>query len=182
MYVPLCECASLPRLETATEVVVVMHRLEHFKSTNTGRLAVRLLARSSLVVRTEPAPPAAIEGAYVLFPHATAMPLEAARARGVRTLVVPDGTWHQAGRIARRDPLCVGLPRVVLASTRPSAYGLRASQRPDALCTLEAIAEALRVLEGDDVADRMHEALARWVVIREQIRRGAHAQRRAEPP
>lgn len=156
----------------------MVHRFEAFKSSSTSKLAVRMLANATLVVREGrvdpvPAPP----GSYVLFPNAAALPLDEARARGLTRLVVPDGNWPQAGKMARRDPLCAGLPTVALTSTRRSAYGLRKSRRPNALCTFEAIAEALRVLEGDAVADAMHESFARWVSLSAQIRTGAHAQR-----
>jgi DTW domain-containing protein YfiP len=177
VFVGICECAALPRLETKTEIVVVMHRLEQYKSSNTARLAVRMLARGSLVVRTAPEPPTSTPGTFVLFPNAAAISLDEARARGLERLVVPDGTWPQAGRIARRDPLCVGLPSVRLETERRSHYALRKSRRPHALCTFEAIAEALRVLEGDATPDRMHEVFGRWVALGEIIRRGAHGQR-----
>ncbi|MFO0681725.1 MAG: tRNA-uridine aminocarboxypropyltransferase [Sandaracinus sp.] len=178
IFVGLCDCASLPRLPTRTEIVVVVHRFEAFKSSSTSKLAVRMLANATLVVRegrVEPTP--APVGSYVLFPNAAAIPIEEARARGLMRLVVPDGNWPQAGKMARRDPLCAGLPTVALTSTRRSAYGLRKSQRPNALCTLEAIAEALRVLEGDEVPDAMHEAFAHWMHLSQQIRSGSHAQR-----
>ncbi len=178
IFVGLCDCASLPRLRTRTEIVVVVHRFEAFKSSSTSKLAVRMLANARLVVRegrVEPAP--APRGSYVLFPNAAAIPLEEARAAGLSRLVVPDGNWPQAGRMARRDPLCAGLPTVALTSTRRSVYGLRRSHRPHALCTFEAIAESIRALEGDEVPDRMHEAFAHWVHLSQQIRSGAHAQR-----
>src|SRR5262249_12058677 len=57
IFLGLCECAGLPRLDTRTEVVVVVHRLEHFKSSNTAKLATRLLSNATLVVREGPAEP-----------------------------------------------------------------------------------------------------------------------------
>lgn len=178
----LCACASLPRLETRTEVVVVLHHLEQHKRSNTGKLAAHVLAKGSFVVgesgpARDPAP-----GSYVLFPNASAIPVADASARGLVRLVVPDGTWPQAGRLARRDPACAGLPSVSLATSRPSLYGLRRSTRPHALSTFEAIAEALRVLEGDALADEMLGVLARWVDDSQRVRRGALTQPRTRPP
>ena len=176
LFVGLCGCDALPRLETHVEVLVVLHRLERFKSSNTGKLAARMLARGEVEVAGLDSPPREVPGSYVLFPHASAIPID--EARDLRRLVVPDGTWPQAGKIARRDPRCAGLPAVTLVGTRPSRYGLRRSERPDALSTFEAIAEALRVFEGDAVADPMHAAFAVWVARSEQVRHGAHLARR----
>jgi DTW domain-containing protein len=114
---------------------------------------------------------------HVLFPGPDALPLTEAIARGVDRLIVPDGTWPQAARLARRDPLCAGLPCVKLVCTRPSRYAMRRSERPDALCTFEAIAEAPRILESDEVADRMHAAFTPWVERSLAIRAGAHERR-----
>ena len=176
LYPELCVCSSLPVLQTRVEVVVLLHRIEHFKSTNTGRLATRALMRGLSVTRERLAPlvVAPVPRSYVLFPTRDALPLTGAIACGIDRLIVPDATWPQAGRLARRDPLCAGLPCVKLTCTRPSRYALRRSERPDALCTFEAIAEALRILESDEVADRMHAAFTPWLEGRLAIRAGAH--------
>ena len=179
LYPELCVCASLPALQTRVEVVVLLHRLERFKSTNTGRLAARALARGVAVTRDRftPLVVTPVPRSYVLFPRPDAMPLTEAIACGIDRLIVPDGTWPQAARLARRDPLCAGMPCVKLTRARPSHYTLRRSERRDALCSFEAIAEALRILEGDEVADRMHAAFIPWIERSLVIRAGAHERR-----
>jgi DTW domain-containing protein len=176
LYPQLCVCSALPALQTRVEVVLLVHRLEHFKTTNTGRLAARALLRSQSAIRDRCSPSAVVPVArsYVLFPKPDAIPLTQALTCGIDRLIVPDGTWPQAGRLARRDPLCTGLPCVKLTCARPSRYTLRRSERPDALCTFEAIAEALRILEGDDIADRMHAAFIPWIERSLVVRAGAH--------
>jgi DTW domain-containing protein len=176
LYPELCVCGSLPVLQTRVEVVVLVHRLERFKTTNTGRLAARALVRGQCVTRERLAPVivAPVPRSYVLFPGPDAVPLSEALAAGIDRLIVPDGTWPQAARLARRDPLCAGLPCVKLTATRPTRYALRRSQRPGALCTFEAIAEALRMLEGDELAEQMHAALIPWIDRSLMIRAGAH--------
>ena len=183
LYPDLCVCSSLPALQSRTEVVVLLHRLERYKTTNTGRLAARTLARGQSATRDrfasiEVTP---VPRSYVLFPKPDAMPLTEAIAHGIDRLIVPDGTWPQAGRLARRDPLCAGLPCVKLTCARPSRYTLRRSERPDALCTFEAIAEALRILEGDEIADRMHAAFIPWLERSLVCRAGAHERRPQAP-
>jgi DTW domain-containing protein YfiP len=64
------------------------------------------------------------------------------------TLVVPDGTWRQAQRARRRVPGLAELPCAALPPALPSAYRLRTAPHPGRLATIEAIAEALGILEG----------------------------------
>jgi DTW domain-containing protein YfiP len=153
----LCVCALIPRVETRTRVVLVMHQLELNKPTNTGRLAVRCLPNSQVLVRGRDADhrtPVELPGQpLLLFPHAGALPLERFRdADRPVTLVVPDGTWRQAARVRRRVPGLDQVPCVALPP-RDSSYRLRQSVRPGRLSTMEAIARALGVLEGQAVED-----------------------------
>ncbi len=154
----LCVCALLPRLETRTRVVFILHRLEERKSTNTGRLAALCLPNSEVVVRGDeaspggPFAPAPGTRPLLLFPHPGAAPV--ARAAGDDrpvTLVVPDGTWRQASKVRRRVPGLLGLPCVTPPPGPPSCYRLRSEARAGDLSTLEAVARALGELEGGAV-------------------------------
>jgi DTW domain-containing protein YfiP len=153
----LCVCALIPRVPTRTRVVLVMHQLELNKPTNTGRLAVRCLPNSEVMVRGRQADhrtPGAFPGIpLLLFPHAGAQPLERWRdSDRPITLIVPDGTWRQAARVRRRVPGLEQIPCVALPP-RASGYRLRQSVRPGRLSTMEAIARALGVLEGPAVEE-----------------------------
>ena len=103
MHRSLCICALLPRLETRTRVVLLLHQLEIDKPTNTGVVAARCLANSAIVYRgrtpefcgrasvmdargasldeqaeqVAAAIPAGTRAAF-LFPHPSATPLPAA--------------------------------------------------------------------------------------------------------
>jgi DTW domain-containing protein len=180
MHRSLCICALLPRLETRTRVVLLLHQLESVKPTNTGLVAARCLVNSAVVHRgrapRDGAPAeAAVEeaGASIAeqaeglaaavpmgtraafrFPHATAGPLADFAADGTPiTLVVPDGTWSQAARARSRLGRALGLPCVTLPAGAAVADGgrLRAPARPGRLATLEALALALGVLEGSAI-------------------------------
>jgi DTW domain-containing protein YfiP len=138
-----------------------------------------LVNRAQALAMTSVAGEGATTCAYVLFPSEEAVSLQEAKARGLRSLIVPDGTWTQAKRMARRDPSCVGLPHVRLEVSAPSRYRLRRNARPDGLCTFEAIAEALRALDHEDIADAMLLAFEHWVSCATLIRAGAHESRAA---
>lgn len=179
MHASLCICSLLPRIETRTRVVLVIHRLEARKPTNTGRLAIECLPNSELLVRGHEESPSAglvtdhASRAVLLFPHEDAIPIErlAASPRPV-TLVVPDGTWRQASKVRRRVPGVGELPCVALPCGEPSTYRLRTEAHAHGLATIEAIARALGVLEGGQVREQL-ESVLRAMVDRTLWARGA---------
>ena len=159
MHRGLCVCALVTPMETRTRLALVIHRSEDRKSSNTGRLAAACIARSSVHVRGHEggeAPALAWDPGstpLMLFPHDDALPL-ARFAGGARpiTLVVPDGTWRQASKVrarvaALRDVACAALPPGL-----PSAYRLRGEAHAHHLSTIEAVARAMAILEGPQVA------------------------------
>lgn len=155
----LCVCGLLPAppLVTRTRVVLVLHREEVRKPTNTGRLALACLAGAQLVVRGErDQPPAPLDlvgtRPLLLFPDDDATPLDRiADDPRPTTLIVPDGTWRQAQRVRTRLPGLADVPCVTLPAGPPSRYRLRSEPRPGGLATAEAIARALGLLEGPAV-------------------------------
>ncbi|MBI4954413.1 MAG: DTW domain-containing protein [Myxococcales bacterium] len=163
-----CLCPELPRLPVATRVVLLTHRAERRKSTNTGRLVARLLVGAEVRVRGErddaPRPPLPAGRRLVLYPERDARVLSRADAEGGPVvLLVPDGNWNQARRCYRRDPDARGCEVVRLPETGPGRYPLRRGASPDLLCTLEAVARALGLLEGPAVAAELEGWLARFV-------------------
>jgi DTW domain-containing protein YfiP len=83
--------------------------------------------------------------ALFLFPHEGATPLGAlsgAAGRQPVTLIVPDGNWRQASKVRNRVPGLREVPCVSLPPGAPSTSGLS---------TIEAIARAMGLLEGEPV-------------------------------
>jgi len=161
MPLKVCVCDAIPRLETRTRVLLIMHRAETFKSTSTGNLAVQALPNSELVIHGDEAAPldlSRLDGEasrlLLLFPgeDATILSRELVREdpRPV-TLIVPDGSWRQARKFGRRIPGLDRLEQVCLPPGPGSRYQLRAENPGRGLSTLEAIARALGILESPDV-------------------------------
>jgi DTW domain-containing protein YfiP len=70
--------------------------------------------------------------------------------RGQKGIVAQDGNRAQAKALWWRNPWLTRLRRFVVMPDGPSLYGdLRREARADAVSTLEAVALALSVLEGD---------------------------------
>ena len=157
MLIVACLCDLVPRVETRTRVLIVLHHAETQKPSNTGRLALRCLPNSGAVIRGAPGETAAAPtpswaehgDPVVLFPHPEARPL-AEFCGGPRpvTLIVPDGTWRQAQRVRRRVAGLADVPCAFIAREAPSAYRLRRTPDLRRLSTMEAVAEALCLLEG----------------------------------
>lgn len=148
-----------------------MHRREVFKTTNTARLATIALTNAELRLVGRPEDRVQLEGlaapalrAVLLYPSANARPLtRELAADGPLTLVVPDGNWRQAKKMAANEEQLEPLPHVTLPAGPPSRYTLRTHPDPRFLATLEAIARALGILEGEAVQRRLEELLARKV-------------------
>ena len=172
MIVRACLCADLPTFETETRIVIVSHVFELARTTNTARLARLMLPKTQIVERgaaTRISPPAVeAERAALLFPEDGAIELDAFWAHAdprPLTLVVPDGSWPQAKRAARRTPGLAGLPRVRLPDGPPTRFLLRDQTRtPQHLCTLEAIARALGIIEGHRVEAALLAGLDRFIL------------------
>jgi len=175
----VCDLMPSPPLETRTRLVLVIHRFEDRKPTNTGRLATECLANSAVVVRGHEAQPTpAFVGdpgsqGLLLFPHEGATPLAEARLDPERpvTLVVPDGNWRQASKVRQRVPGLSDLPCVCLPAGERSTYRLRAEAHEAGLSTIEAIGRAMGLLEGDHVRQAL-ELVFRAMVERTLWSRG----------
>lgn len=156
LHETLCICALIPTLVTRTRLDLIVHYREERKPTNTGQLAARCLARSSIAIvgdRARPLTRPPLTGdelALLLYPADDAVSIaQFAGADRPIVLVVPDGSWRQAGKLRKRIPGLAEMPCVVLPDTGPTTYRLRAEPQEGGLATFEAIARALRILEGD---------------------------------
>jgi len=149
-----CLCALIPRLDSRTRVLLLQHPSEVNHALNTARLAALGLVNAQLVVGEvfEELPALLNPPGYqarLLFPDENAQPLQAyTPSDEPLLLVVPDGTWRKARKLLHLNPLLAALPRVTLAQGAVSRYRLRKAPGPGALSTVEAIVQALQVLEA----------------------------------
>ena len=70
-------------------------------------------------------------------------------------LIVPDGTWRQASKVHYRHHELKDVKRVMISTPNISKFHLRAQHRQEGMATLQAIAHALGVIEGDLVKDQL---------------------------
>ncbi len=157
-----CLCAQIPVVPTQTRVVIVRHHSERLRSSNSGRLAHLALPNSEIVEHggfggVATLPP--LDGAWLLFPEGepvTEWPEDRPRPK---QLIALDATWSQARRMFRKIEGLRGVPLLRLPEGALPAR-LRNAPTPDRVSTLEAIARALRLVEGDAVADPLEALFA----------------------
>ena len=171
-----CVCAIVPQLRTRTRLLVILHAAEAKKPTNTGRLAALCTDNSQVLVRGLPDAPLNLgflagERALVLCPDASATLVQPV-AFPV-TLIVPDGSWRQASKMPRREPMLRDLPRVRLPPVSARAPELRKETKDNGLATFVAIAHALGLLEDPAIERSM---LAFYAVVAERILRARQGQ------
>ncbi len=143
---------------TRTRIVLIQHVLELSERSNTGRHAAAALDKVELRVfgaKDAPLKVDDLQGAWLLWPGEKE-PTEPPPS----TLVVLDGSWSQSRKMMQRVPELRSLKRWSLPAA-PGRKSLRASP-PGGMSSLEAIAEALAVIEGEGIGARVraiHEAL-----------------------
>ncbi|MBL8756247.1 MAG: DTW domain-containing protein [Planctomycetes bacterium] len=151
-----CHCATMPTVPTRTRIEILQHPHERTHPFGTARLLRMCLPNAAVHVPT-PGFTGTLEhrfelppDAMVLWPHPDAPLLhELAPDRRPSTLVAIDGTWAHAKRLWRENAWLHALPHVRLEPAAPSRYRIRQEPRPDYVSTLEAVVEALRVLEPE---------------------------------
>lgn len=154
--VRVCYCRALPRIDTATRVVILQHPRERDMPIGTARMASLCLPRAELYIGVrwvdeslaralgDPARPP-----ILLYPGPGARDILREPPRGPVTLVVVDGTWSQARTVVRDNPVLQALPRYAFATPEPSHYRIRREPRAEYVSTIEALMHVLGVLEGD---------------------------------
>ena len=171
MHVAACLCDAIEPLHIATRVIVLRHRKEAHKTTNTGRLVPLTLIGSEVRVfgerhdvldATSLVDPA--RNTVLLYPSADSRLLTCDDAvEKPVTLIVPDADWRRAFKLTSREPALVGLPRVHLPAGAPSRYRLRRHSDPRFLATFEAVARALGILESPAVEAHLERIFALMV-------------------
>lgn len=157
-----CICDSIPKHDLKTRVSLIIHAKELKRTTNTGRLALHALTNSEMYIRGKTTERLDLSSllvpeyeTYVLFPSEDAISLEEIQPLKPIQLIVTDGNWRQASKLNTRHPELSHLPRVKIGAANTARYHLRKEHFSEGLSTLEAIALAIRIIEGAEVGDSL---------------------------
>jgi DTW domain-containing protein YfiP len=170
----LCLCKHILPFEIMSKISLIVHVSELKLTSNTAWFVNKLLPQNSeIFVRGrvgetfEAAPVMEATGnPFFLYPHDDAVELNAEfkeKYSGPYHLIIPDGNWHQARRVRKREEVFKSVPAVKLPSGILGGYRLRKAPQPDWVSTFEAAAYALGILEGEDVRERMLSFFRLWV-------------------
>ena len=157
-----CICPWNPRLESRAEFVLLLHRLETFKPTNTGRLVADVLPEQTHVFcwsRTEPEQKLldllqdTSRQCLLVFPADTADAKAKSRAvfhqippgNKTPTFILLDGTWKQSSRMFHLSRWLEQVPCIVLPNGALRGYAVRKSHKDDYFSTAEAAALCLQL-------------------------------------
>jgi len=151
----VCICAAVRRIATQTRVVILQHPRESDVAINTARLVELQLERAERHVAVKLGEVPALQARLndpaappiLLYPGPDALDLAEAPPVGPVTLVVLDGTWWQAKKLFQQNPELALLPRYSLSPSSPSRYRIRREPALHCISTIEAIGEALSLLE-----------------------------------
>lgn len=166
LHKTLCICAVIPRLNLRTKVSLIIHRKELKRTTNTGRLALQALVNSTVRIRGEHQAQALdltdlLSNDYrsvLFFPSADAQELSAEflnQSPLPVQLIVPDGNWRQASKVGIRHPELAHLERVKIGAPNQGTNHLRAEHFAEGMSTLQAIAMAITVIEGEAAGNEL---------------------------
>jgi len=183
-----CLCGQLPRVRLPWRLLVLQHRREFGKPTNTARLLVRSVENASLVTvatRERPWTPELLgprdERRLLLFPDAGASVVTRDEVRSwserPTCVVLIDGAWRQAGRIARRADEVAEMQRFQLPAGAPSRWPTRRAPRPDQLSTFETLVRLIAIDPELDAARVLESTFLRLVSAQQAV---ASAARRVD--
>ncbi|MBN8612027.1 MAG: DTW domain-containing protein [Deltaproteobacteria bacterium] len=152
-----CWCAHLSVIDTKTRIVFLQHPREAGVAIGTARMAHLCLPRSELHVGVHWKGSRALESVHadptrppaLLYPGEGAIDVMREPPTHPITLVVIDGTWAQARKIANQNPELASLPRYAFTPPRASQYRIRAEPDERFVSTIEALSYVLGALEGE---------------------------------
>ncbi len=153
----------------------MQHVTELRLTSNTGRLAALALpkARIQSYGGGEPFDGSALlaEPSALLYSAAASGPASAViEPPAISRLVVLDGSFRQARRMYKRIEALRSLPELALPAPVVVPHRLRQPPHEAGMSTLEAIAHALALLEGPDVAAPLHALQADFVQRMDALR------------
>lgn len=156
-----CICDVLPQLALKTKVSLIIHAKELKRTTNSGSLALKALVNSEMYVRGEGTGKLdlskLLDQSYIplfFYPSEDAVELTQEFVEGLEKpvhLIVPDGNWRQAAKVQKRHPELHGVQAVKITAKNESLQHLRREHFAEGMSTLQAIACALKFIEGENV-------------------------------
>ncbi len=156
-----CVCESIPSFNLKTKITLIIHAKELKHTTNTGQIALKALANSEMRVRGDEHKALNLSDllsphyrTFLFYPAESALELNSDLVNESDIpiqLIVPDGTWRQARKVHTRHPELKNIQRVMIKTPNPNKLHMRKETTENGMATLQAIACALGIIEGENV-------------------------------
>ncbi len=177
-----CFCEKIHKKDTQSYVSIIMHHRERFLTSNTAHLTKRLLNNCDISMRGHREIPFNFEikkdfHPLYLFPHEDALPLTKDLVKSIDKpiqLIVPDGSWRQAKKFYRREKILKDIQCIKLENLPKSEYSLRSQISEAGLCTIEAIAYALKEIEDQATYEHLMDGFR---VMNERVDISRHSEK-----
>lgn len=162
-----CLCSHRREVHSALEFVLIMHRDELFKPTNTGRLIADTFPQQTHAFcwdRLQPDPALLLllqdsrRHCLLIFPATTGSSRDvvhqvSAQSDKLLTLIILDGTWKQARRMFNLSPWLAAITALHLQPQQLARYSSRVAAHDHYLSTAESVALALASAEEQQNSD-----------------------------
>ncbi len=153
-----CYCSTIETFELKTKVSFIMYKKERFLPSNTANLALNCLTNSKVFYRgyqNQPLKESFLEQndyhPLFLYPDEDSEILSLDMLENIQlpiNLIIPDGTWRQAQKVSQREKVLGQVQKVKLPPLPKSIYPLRRQKLENGVCTFEAMAYSLGMIEG----------------------------------
>ncbi|NVJ49525.1 MAG: DTW domain-containing protein [Gammaproteobacteria bacterium] len=173
-----CICATLQPMDCELDFIILFHRDELFKPTNTGKLIADCFPLQTECYqwsRTEP-PLALLQRLqdpqrdhFILYPNEQPerqtlhqLPPQASQSKRRQTLIILDGTWRQSRRMFNASRWLANFPALALAPIEGSNYHTRVAAYQHYLSTAESVALALAQQGQVESAEHLQSTFERF--------------------
>lgn len=163
----LCICDLAVQLELKTKIIVLLHKRESSRPTNTGRLLKLAIPNVEVRIRGDKDLPMNSEGLVLpdrenllFYPSGKAVELSQEFLETITkpiNLIVPDGSWRQAAKVMKRESVLKDVTHVKLPVGPIPKHRLRKESKPGGLSTFEAVARALGFIEDPSVQKNLED-------------------------
>ena len=165
-----CICKLAPKIDTNVNFWLLVHELEFFKPTNTGKLIAESIENTySFTWKRTEEPQNLIKmiqsdkyKPYIIFPDDN----DDCRSRVKNyekiegkdpAFIILDGTWSQARKIFRKSEYLKDLPILSLNTQKESEYILRSPSEKNHICTVEVAIELLKIVGDSNASEELQD-------------------------
>lgn len=145
-----CLCQLITPFAAHCNVLILQHPNERKKYNSTAKLVTRALTNAKVLrglIFDQQQLEQALAGqkTFLLFPGKEAQDCETLPLGLDNTVIVLDGTWSEAAKVLRRNPILKQFPTVSFKAPLRSKFYIRRQPKDHYLSTIESIAHLLKL-------------------------------------